>query len=57
MPLLLRAPHEIAVLWRSPRPRVPGIALLSPLGSVLILLALQRGAAAFAAGVIALASS
>ena len=42
-PLALRAPAEITSLWRTQRWRVLGIALLSPLGYILILLALRQG--------------
>jgi uncharacterized membrane protein len=42
-PLALRAPAEIAVVWRAQRLRVLGIALLSPLSYMLILAALRRG--------------
>jgi drug/metabolite transporter (DMT)-like permease len=42
-PVALRAPADIAALWRAQGPRVTGIALLSPLSYILILLALRRG--------------
>jgi len=42
-PLALREPAEVGALWRSQRWRVLGIALLSPLSYILILLALRRG--------------
>ena len=42
-PVALRAPGDIAALWRSQRWRVLGIALLSPLSYILILLALRLG--------------
>jgi len=42
-PLALRQPAEVGALWRSQRWRVLGIALLSPLSYILILLALRRG--------------
>ncbi len=42
-PVALRAPGDIAALWRAQRPRVLGIALLSPLSYILILLALRHG--------------
>ncbi len=42
-PAALGARHEIAELWRTQRLRVLGIALLSPLSYILILLALTRG--------------
>ena len=42
-PLALRAPGALGALWRSERPRVVGIALLSPLSYILILLALRLG--------------
>ena len=40
----LRAPAGIGTLWRAQAPRVLGIALLSPLSYILILLALRHGA-------------
>ena len=39
----LRTPAEIGALWRGQAPRVLGIALLSPLSYILILLALRHG--------------
>jgi len=42
-PVALRAPANIAALWRAQAPRVLGIALLSPLSYILILLALRLG--------------
>ena len=42
-PLALGARADMAGLWRAQRWRVLGIALLSPLGYILILLALQLG--------------
>ena len=42
-PVALRARTEIGELWRSQRWRVLGIALLSPLSYILILLALRQG--------------
>lgn len=42
-PVALRAPGDIAALWRTQRWRVLGIALLSPLSYILILLALRHG--------------
>ena len=42
-PVALRAPGDIAGLWRAQRWRVLGIALLSPLSYILILLALRHG--------------
>ena len=42
-PVALRAPGDIATLWRARRWRVLGIALLSPLSYILILLALRHG--------------
>ena len=42
-PVALRAPGDIRELWRAQRLRVLGIALLSPLSYILILLALQLG--------------
>ena len=42
-PLALRAPGALGALLRSERPRVVGIALLSPLSYILILLALRLG--------------
>ncbi|HEY6193600.1 MAG TPA: DMT family transporter [Candidatus Eisenbacteria bacterium] len=41
-PVALRAPGELRALWRAQRPRVLGIALLSPLSYILILLALRH---------------
>jgi drug/metabolite transporter (DMT)-like permease len=43
-PVALRAPAAIGALWRAQAPRVLGIALLSPLSYILILLALRHGA-------------
>lgn len=43
-PVALRARGEIAQVWRTDRARVLGIALLSPLSYILILLALKQGA-------------
>jgi drug/metabolite transporter (DMT)-like permease len=42
-PVALRAPADIGALWRAQRGRVLGIALLSPLSYILILLALRLG--------------
>jgi uncharacterized membrane protein len=42
-PAVLGARREMAELWRAQRWRVLGIALLSPLSYILILLALRRG--------------
>lgn len=42
-PVALRAPGDIAGLWHAQRWRVLGIALLSPLSYILILLALRHG--------------
>jgi len=42
-PLALREPAQVPALWRSQRWRVLGIALLSPLSYILILLALRSG--------------
>ena len=42
-PLALGQRRDVASLWRSQRPRVVGIALLSPLSYILILLALRSG--------------
>jgi drug/metabolite transporter (DMT)-like permease len=42
-PVALRARGDLLGLWRTQRWRVIGIALLSPLSYILILLALQRG--------------
>ena len=42
-PFALRAPGDISALWRAQRTRVLGIALLSPLSYILILLALRQG--------------
>lgn len=42
-PVALRAPADVSELWRAQRARVLGIALLSPLSYILILLALRRG--------------
>ena len=42
-PLAMGQRPEVAALWRTQRARVIGIALLSPLSYMLILLALQRG--------------
>jgi len=42
-PLALRQPADMRALWRAQRWRVLGIALLSPLSYILILLALCRG--------------
>ena len=42
-PMALGARREMAELWRAQRWRVLGIALLSPLSYILILLALRRG--------------
>ncbi len=39
-PVALRSPRDISGLWRAQRWRVLGIALLSPLSYILILLAL-----------------
>lgn len=43
-PAALRDRAGVAALWRGPRARVLGIALLSPLSYILILLALRTGA-------------
>lgn len=43
-PAALGARREVAEVWRAHRWRVLGIALLSPLGYILILLALRQGA-------------
>lgn len=40
----LRAPGDVRRVWNTQRPRVVGIALLSPLSYILILLALRHGA-------------
>lgn len=42
-PMALRSRAELAGTWRGQRARVLGIALLSPLSYILILLALRRG--------------
>jgi drug/metabolite transporter (DMT)-like permease len=42
-PVALRSPGDVAALWRRQRWRVLGIALLSPLSYILILLALRHG--------------
>ncbi len=42
-PVALRVPGDMAGLWRAQRWRVLGIALLSPLSYILILLALRQG--------------
>jgi drug/metabolite transporter (DMT)-like permease len=42
-PAALRARGDVAAVWRASPARVLGIALLSPLSYILILLALQRG--------------
>jgi drug/metabolite transporter (DMT)-like permease len=42
-PLAVRQPVEMASLWRTQRLRVLGIALLSPLSYILILIALRQG--------------
>ena len=60
-PVALRAPGDLPALWRAQRARVLGIALLSPLSYIRILLALRHAdvglvaAAPFAGGVVALA--
>jgi len=43
-PLAFGSRVQVAGLWRTQRPRVVGIALLSPLSYILILLALRTGA-------------
>ena len=42
-PLAMRQPGDVRARWRAQRWRVLGIALLSPLSYILILLALRRG--------------